>query len=333
VAAGLVAGLLVTLVWPSTYRASGAVVLVRQGRPPGADPELARAVVAAEQLLRSRAVADSVVANLKLEQSPEDLLDDLRVSAKPEASLVRFSVDAGDGEDARRRSQELAEVFTVLYNGRFGPETTAAVWEVPQVEDDQVSPRAALDVGIGGLLGLLAGIALVVGRRRRPVPAPAHVPAAVVSGPASPPPAPAPSIALEVEERLQERVAAVTARELALARRAAELALKKRELEAPEPESEPEPEPEPEPEQEPEPEPEPEQDEPFVAPAADAWTIGAIERLMAEQGPLFPEQREELGFYLGALREVAEPGGRLPAGAHALFHDVFADLIAAAEKR
>ena len=108
VAAGLVAALLVTLALPSTYRASGAVVLVRQGHPPGADPELAEAAVAAQELLRSRAVADSVVANLKLEQSPEELLDDLRVSAEPGGPLVRFSLDAGSGEQARRRAQELA---------------------------------------------------------------------------------------------------------------------------------------------------------------------------------------------------------------------------------
>jgi hypothetical protein len=66
-----------------------------------------------------------------------------------------------------------------------------------------------------------------------------------------------------------------------------------------------------------------------IPPPAGAWTIGAIERLLAEQGPAFPERIEELGFYLDAFRDVAAPDGRLPAGANALFHDVFAELVTA----
>ncbi|HXH87159.1 MAG TPA: hypothetical protein VNI55_00935 [Gaiellaceae bacterium] len=343
-AAGLVAALLVTLALPSTYRASGAVILVRQGQPPGGDPELAQAVVAARELLRSRAVADSAVANLKLGGSPEDLLDDVTVSAEPDTSLVRFSVDADDGEQARRIGQELAEVFTVLYNGRFGPGTTASIWEAPQAEEGKVSPRPGLNLALGGGLGLLTGAGLLVGRRRRRgEPASAAAPSTPVAAapPVTPAPAPPP------DPRVQERVAAVTARELALARRAAKLALRERELVAarpplPEPELEqvvPEQEPvvsEPEPEPEPvvsEPEPaapvpmaEPRL-EPFVRPRLGEWTIGDVERLLAEQGNAFPEQTEELGFYLDSFRDVAGPDGSLPARVEIVIEDVFADLI------
>jgi len=346
-AAGLVAALLVTLALPSTYRASGAVILVRQGQPPGDDPKLAQAVVAAEELLRSRAVADSAVANLKLGGSPEDLLDDVTVSAEPDTSLVRFSVDADDGEQARRIGQELAEVFTVLYNGRFGPGTTASIWETPRAEGNRVSPRPALNLGIGAVLGLLAGAGLAVGRRReRPAEAPEPVAAPVV---VSAPPAPAlegyaPPPASASDPRIQERVAAVTARELALARRAAGLALRERELEEAkvaepslpaepveeavvEPVAEPVAAPVAEPVDEPEPPVVAVPAGPFVEPGPGSWTIEDVERLLAQEGSAFPDQLDELGFYLDSFRDVAGADGRLPAGVEIVVEDVFADLI------
>ncbi len=188
-AAGVLAGLLATALLPETYRASGAVILTRQGKAPGGDPGLAEAVVAAEDLLRSRAVAVSAVANLKLQDSPDALLDDLRVEGDPETSLVRLSVDAASGEEARRRAQELAEVFTVLYNGRFGPATTASIWETPAAEPDPVAPRLGLDLALGGLAGLLLGVAVVAlsGPRRRATAAPASAPIRTAVRPAGPP--------------------------------------------------------------------------------------------------------------------------------------------------
>jgi hypothetical protein len=77
--------------------------------------------------------------------------------------------------------------------------------------------------------------------------------------------------------------------------------------------------------------PEPVSADPFGERRPGEWTIGEIEALLAEQGPAFPGRVDELRFYLDALRDVAGPDGRLPAGADALFHEVFADLVAAAE--
>jgi capsular polysaccharide biosynthesis protein len=315
VAAGLVAAVLVMLAVPSSYRASGAVILVREGRPPGADPELAGAVRAAEELLQSRAVADSAVSNLELEGSPEELLDDVRVSAEPDASLVRFSVDAGDGGEARRIAQELAEVFTVLYNGRFGPATTASIWEAPQAEEGRVSPRPAPFLGVGAALGLLTGVGLAAARR---APRETWQPEPVAPLVASP--EPEPERAPPPDRLVEKRLAAVTARELALARRAAELALKERELEAAvrTPEEAPVGEPEPE----------PHRAAPFVEPSPVGWTVGDVERLLAEQRHAFPERLEELGYYLDSFRAVAGADGRLPAGVEVVVEDVFAELLA-----
>ena len=78
-AAGLVAAVVVTLLQSSTYRADASIALVRQGQPPGSDPALARAAEAAAKLFHSRAVAEPVLANLRLEESADALLERVSV--------------------------------------------------------------------------------------------------------------------------------------------------------------------------------------------------------------------------------------------------------------
>jgi hypothetical protein len=58
--------------------------------------------------------------------------------------------------------------------------------------------------------------------------------------------------------------------------------------------------------------------------------VADVRRLLAEQGPAFPERLEELSFYLETFRDVAEPDGHLPVGVEVVVEDVFADLIASA---
>ena len=72
--------------------------------------------------------------------------------------------------------------------------------------------------------------------------------------------------------------------------------------------------------------------EPASAPSGQSgfgeWTVGDVERLVAEHGSSFPVQREELELYLDTLRSVAGPDGRLPGDVDPVIEDVFADLIA-----
>jgi len=194
--AGVGVALLVTLLQSSTYRASGTLVLTREGRAPGDDPTLAPAAAAAVELLETRGVAESVVANLRLDDTPGELLDRIDVDADAQSSLLRVSVEGDDAQGARRIAQEVAEVFTVLYNTRFGPGVTVSIWEVPRAEEDRVSPRPARNLALGALVGALVGLALgSLWRRPRgqeeqtvPSPAPAPVPAAAVPQPAPEPP-------------------------------------------------------------------------------------------------------------------------------------------------
>ena len=284
-AAGLAAAGVLTLLQSSTYRADSSIVLVRQGRPPGNDPALAQAASAAADLFHSRAVAQPAVANLRLDESADGLLDRVSVAKEAESSLIRISVEAPSRAEARRTAQELAELSTVLFNDRFGPRTVASVWEPARAEEDPVSPKPARNLLLGALLGALIGL-LVQWRGRKPrVVATPPVAVPTVVAPAAPAPEP---VAAAVT--VQEPVAAP----------------------------------------EPEPEPEPVSAGPFVQPRLGEWTIADVERLLAQEGPRFPEKLDELGWYLDSFRGVAGPGGQLPGGVETIVEDVFADLLASA---
>jgi capsular polysaccharide biosynthesis protein len=161
-AVGLLLGVAVTLLQDSTYRADASIVLVRQGQPPVNDAHLTQAASAAAELFESRAVSESVIRNLGLDETPRDLLDRVDVDSGASSSLVRIAVEAPSKEEARRTAQEAAEVATVLYNDRFGPQTTASVWEAAAADEERVSPKPARNLALGLLLGALVGLAIVL---------------------------------------------------------------------------------------------------------------------------------------------------------------------------
>lgn len=189
-AVGLLLGGVVTLGQDSTYRADASIVLVRQGQPPGSDPQLAQAADAAAELFDSRAVAESAIRNLGLDGTPRELLDRVGVDAQEGSSLLRIDVEASSREEARRTAQEVTEVATVLFNDRFAPLTVASVWEPASADDERVSPKPARNLSLGLLLGALAGLALVLAGLHRPAP----------SRPAAPAPKPAPAPVAAVDE-------------------------------------------------------------------------------------------------------------------------------------
>jgi capsular polysaccharide biosynthesis protein len=278
-AAGLLAAGIVTLLQEPVYRADASIVLVREGQPPGSDPQLAAAATTAAELFGTRAVAGSAIENLGLEESPDDLLGRIDVEAEAEGSLVRIEVDADSKESARRTAQEVAEVSSVLFNDRFGPQTVASVWEPASADGDAVSPDPARNLALGALFGALAGWAVLLLRRRPPLPLPRALrPRAAKAPPREEPQAyEAPTVA--ASPAAPEHVAAPATG-------------------------------------------------PFVMPGFGEWTIGDVERLVAEQGQAFPERHEEIELYVDTLRSVAGADGRLPGEVDLVIEDVFAELIA-----
>lgn len=270
-ALGVAFALVVTVLQPEVYRATATVVLTRPGAAPGDDPAFAAAADAAGKLLASGVVAGSAARNLRTGETEQELLDRTTVTTSSRSSVLDVAVEDGERDGARRAAQELAEVFTVLYNDRFGAQAQASLWDAPEGRPPRVSPRPARNLAVGLLLGVLAGMAVraLVGRPARP---PAPVPVVEVRAPTPLPAEPAP-------EPVSEQPAAVQR---------------------------------------------------FALPDRGAWTIGDVERLLAEHGPAFADRLDELRIYAATMRDVAGPDGRLPAGVEVVVEDVFADLIARA---
>ena len=120
---------------------------------------------------------------------------------------------------------------------------------------------------------------------------------------------------LERRERdLDERVAAVTKRELEVARLTAEAAVRERE-----PEPDPEPAPPPVPFAPPLP--------PLEGAADGRYNLVALERLVEARAGDYPERAEEWSSYLFFLREYAGPDGNVPATFDWLIQDTFGELV------
>jgi capsular polysaccharide biosynthesis protein len=307
-------------------------------------------VETAAQLVETQPVAEAVAVRLGLE-SGEEAMGAVNAEAAAEGSVVHVGAKASTGIEAarlanafadelvRQRSslfqselqrtiqslqaqlasvpatrrdqppasdvaRRLAELRT--YEGRGDPTLRIAATATAPTETDR-GPLSILAIGLPIALLLGGATALLHAALRRPAPdtTPAY-------DTADRPPVEQ----LEQERRLKERIEAVTARELELARRAAQVTRRERELD--------EPEQPPEREQEPEPEPQP------VPPAPPSLgrNLITLEHAVSErEWELSPGRREELHSYLAYLRPYAEPDGTLPSSFDPLVDEVFADLL------
>jgi len=292
VLAGLAAGGIWTLLQSDRYRAD-AGVLVKPANP------------AVETLAESSLIASNVAQTLRLGSPPH-------ISAKTgKGGVLTVAVAAGGRERARQIDAEAVVILTERVPQRF-PGVSATVLDPAHVAE-QTSPTPGRNLLIGGLAGLVVGLALAAVGQRRPEPA-----APLVVDP-------------HVEERLEARIGEVARLERELAQRAGELAAREQDLERREAELEeaaaaaPKPEPEPEPEPEAEPGPEP---QPPPPPSASGWTLQALEELTHQraQAGVSAAQQQQWSTYLFMLREYADADGTLPRSFDPLVNDIFGPL-------
>jgi capsular exopolysaccharide synthesis family protein len=133
-------------------------------------------------LLKSDVVARQVIQDLNLDTSPDDLLDRLEVSTKPDASVLNLTYEDTDRERSRQVLQQIGMVFTDQVDSRLGgdgsqtpsgtgggqqdqsPPVTATIFDPAHTLSGRVSPRPLRTLVIAGLLGLVAGILLALVR-------------------------------------------------------------------------------------------------------------------------------------------------------------------------
>jgi succinoglycan biosynthesis transport protein ExoP len=125
-------------------------------------------------LLESDVLATSVIQNLDLKTTPEQLINDLHVSAQPDSAVLQVGYDSSDREQAKVVLQEVASVYTNLVDEKLGissgssgfqgggaaPSIFATVFDPPHIEPNQVSPKTTRTLGFAAVLGLLIGLVL-----------------------------------------------------------------------------------------------------------------------------------------------------------------------------
>jgi capsular exopolysaccharide synthesis family protein len=120
-------------------------------------------------LIESRIVAEGVIEELGLRDSPKALLGKISVSTNPETAVLKVKVDDGDPERAQRIAQTLGTVFGDLVEKSFGnpevgvnadptPPLTVGVFDPAQASSTPISPRPVRNVALAGVLGLVLGL-------------------------------------------------------------------------------------------------------------------------------------------------------------------------------
>jgi uncharacterized protein involved in exopolysaccharide biosynthesis len=350
--------------WPDRYEAEAALEVspvpagdqtfagmsvLREGQDP---------VETAAQLVETRPVADAAAIRLRI--NGEEALKRIDAIADSRGHVVRVRGSGKNGIDAARIANAFADELIRQRGSLFRAEVQRTIEElssqfagIPASQRNEPTafalaqrlselrsyrdrrdptlrlaatataprdpswPKPVPILAIGLPLALLFGAAVTA----------AHAVATRRPPRAAPTPEPEPR---RIDERYRERVAAVTARERSLARRAEELATRERvladrEAQARAPQREREPvgaEVERRPRTQPPP-------VPVVDPARGAFAIAYLDRILRERSHELPaERRQELRAYLAVLRPYARDDGTLPRSFDALVADVFSDLLA-----
>ncbi|SEP22848.1 Chain length determinant protein [Trujillonella endophytica] len=124
------------------------------------------------QLLRGDQLAAVVVDRLDLEETPEELLGRIEVTALPETVLIEVAVTDGSATRAQRIAEVLGDAFTdqvsrLERRSTSGEDLVAViVTDTADLPSAPSSPKTVRDIGIGLLAGLVLGCVLAVIRAR-----------------------------------------------------------------------------------------------------------------------------------------------------------------------
>jgi capsular exopolysaccharide synthesis family protein len=180
VLAGLLLGLLVsvavTVLMPPTYSAS--VTIFVSARSPGGD--VAAAVEGGDlsaqrmatylEVLRSQRVASQVAERLGGGITADEVLDKVSASTTPDTLLLTATVEDQSPQRAADIANTLAERFNANVaeleqpDPQTAPVVTARTFESAVPPGSPTQPRPVLNVALGLVLGLLAGIGFAVMR-------------------------------------------------------------------------------------------------------------------------------------------------------------------------
>jgi capsular polysaccharide biosynthesis protein len=125
-------------------------------------------------LLKSEIVAETVIRDLNLDETPKSLLSDVEVSSTPNSAVLQVTVDSTDRAYAVRVLRRMASVFTSLVAEKLGgtpktpgpagalPPITATVFDPAHASSTPVSPRPTRTIAFAGIIGFALGLVLAL---------------------------------------------------------------------------------------------------------------------------------------------------------------------------
>lgn len=168
----------VTFRQDSVYRATMKVVVAQTGGTSQPDIGSQKLSQTMSNLLESDVVASSVIRELSLDTTPNELLKKLKVSFKPDSSVLDITFDSTDKQAAVVILREFSRSFQRLVDVRLGvrsgqgalsdpgalPVIVATVFDPPHLEPERVSPNPPRTLAFAGALGLAAALMLAFAR-------------------------------------------------------------------------------------------------------------------------------------------------------------------------
>jgi len=153
------------------YRASMGIFVAQAGG--GFQPILGSQSLSQtmSNLLESDIVARQAINDLNLDTTPDKLRKKLKVSFKPDSSVLDVSYDSTDKSFALAVLGSLADAYTRLVDERLGVQSRGAargsqplsiivakVFDPPHLQREKVSPKPLKNLGFGSAIGLVLGI-------------------------------------------------------------------------------------------------------------------------------------------------------------------------------
>jgi capsular exopolysaccharide synthesis family protein len=122
------------------------------------------------ELLRTRQVMDSVIDDLSLDISPDELADKVTTAVVPDTSLLEATVTDASAETARRIARSIGDEFAAIVPTLENSGSGHAAVKVTVVDEAElatvpVTPKPVRNLALASVVGLFAGIGLAAARR------------------------------------------------------------------------------------------------------------------------------------------------------------------------
>ena len=160
-AASIVAALITLFLIPKKYTAEAKLIIVQKSNPDSQqisynDLQISQKLVNTySEILKSEAVSDEVIRNLKLSQDGIDhkaYLDMVNISSVKDTEVIKISVETKDPEQSAKIANEIVSVFQSKIVNIMNIENVT-VLNSAKVPEQKSSPSNVKNTMIGFLLG------------------------------------------------------------------------------------------------------------------------------------------------------------------------------------